>query len=80
MALATIAAGTARLLIVTLERLGNIVVDNISHVGFVDTHTKSDRCHNHIHPLHKESILIVGARLRIHTRVVGQRLDSVGNE
>ena len=58
MSLATIAAGTPRLLIVALQGLGDIVVNHITHIGLVDTHTKGDRGDNHIDPLHQEVILV----------------------
>ena len=35
-----IAAGAARLLIVSLDALGHVVMDDVAHVGLVDTHAK----------------------------------------
>ena len=79
-ALAAVAAGTARLLIIAFERLGNVVVDDIAHVGFVDAHAEGDRGDDDLHALHQEVVLIGGARRRIHPGVVGQRPDAVGHE
>ena len=75
--LAAVTASTARLLIIPFERLGNVVVDHITHVGLVDTHTEGDRRHDHVDTLHQEIVLIVRACLCIHTRMVGKRLDAV---
>ena len=79
-ALAAVAAGAARLLVIAFERLGNVVVDDIAHVGFVDAHAESDRRHDHLDALHQEVVLIGGARRRIHTGMVGQRPDAIGHE
>ncbi len=79
-ALTTITTGTTRLLVVTFERLGNVVVNHIAHIGFVDTHTEGDRCHNNIDTLHEEVILIRRTRGGIHTGMVGTGFDAVGYE
>ena len=75
--LATITTGTTRLLIVALERLGNIVVNHIAHVGLVDTHTEGNRSDNNIDTLHEEVILILGACGGIHTGMIGTGFDAV---
>ena len=76
--LAAVASRTTRLLIIPFERLGNVVMDDEPHVGLVDTHAESDRGDDHIGALHQEIVLILGARGRIHARMIGQRLDAVG--
>ena len=77
---AAVASRTPRLLIISLQRLGNIVMDHIAHVGFVDTHAESDRGHDHIGPLHQEVVLIGRTCLGVHTGVIGQSPDAVGYE
>ena len=78
--LAAVAPGTTRLLIIPFERLGNVVMDDEPHVGLVDTHAESDRGDDHVGALHQEIVLILGARGRIHARMIGQRLDAVGHQ
>lgn len=80
MSVAAVASRTPRLLIISLQRLGNIVMDHIAHVGFVDTHAESDRGHDHVGPLHQEVVLVGRTCLGIHTGVIGQSPDSVGYE
>ena len=55
-------------------------MDNIAHIGLVDTHTKSDGCDDDINSLVEEGILVVGTGLGIHTSVISQGLDAVGYE
>lgn len=80
MSFAAVASRTPRLLIISLQGLGNIVMDHIAHVGFVDTHAESDRGHDHIGPLHQEVVLIGRTCLGVHTGVIGQSPDAVGYE
>ena len=77
---AAVAARTPRLLVVAFERLGNVVVDDVAHVGLVDAHAESDRGDDHLDALHEEGVLVGGARRGVHAGVVGQRADAVGHE
>ena len=77
---AAVAAGTPRLLVIAFERLGDVVMDDIAHVGLVDAHAESDRGDDHLDPLHQEVVLVGGARRGVHARMVGQRADAVGHE
>ena len=79
-AFAAVTAGAARLLVIAFERLGNVIVDDIAHVGFVDAHAEGDRRHDDLDALHQKVVLIGGARRRVHTGMVGQRPDAVGHE
>ena len=72
-----VTSGTSGLLIVALEALWYVVVYDEPHIGFVDTHTESDGCHNDLHFLHEEGILVGCSCLRIHARVISTRADSV---
>ena len=74
MALAAVAARAARLLVVSLERLGYVVVDHVAHVGLVDAHAEGDRGDDHLHALHEEVVLVGGARGGVHARMVGRAL------
>ena len=79
-ALAAVAARTARLLIVAFERLGNVIVNHIAHVGLVDTHAEGNGRHNHVDALHEEVVLVGRTRRGIHAGMVGARLDAVGQQ
>src|SRR6218665_988799 len=46
-----IPASSTRLLVVTLNGLGQRVVDNKTHIWLVDTHSESDCCANHFAPV-----------------------------
>ena len=78
--LAAVAAGTSRLLVVSFERLRDVVVDHIAHVGLVDAHTEGDRGDDHLDALHEEVVLVGRTRRGIHTGVVGPRPDAVGHQ
>ena len=77
LALAPVTAGTAGLLVVTLQTLGDIIMDDKPHIGLVDTHTEGDGRYNHVNILAQESVLIVAAHRALHACMIGQRLDIV---
>ena len=56
-ALTAVTTGTASLLIVAFQRLGDIIMDDETHIGFVDTHTEGDGGHNDVNLLHQEVVL-----------------------
>ena len=80
MALAAVTAGTARLLIIPLQRLGDVIMDDVAHVGLVDAHAEGDRGDDHLDALHQEIVLVGGARRGVHPGVVGPRADAVGHQ
>ncbi len=75
--LSAISSGPTGFLIVTFERLGDIVVDYKSHIGFVNTHAKRDGGNDYIHFLEKERILIGRPGGSIHTGMIRKSLDVV---
>ena len=79
-AFATIASGTSCLLIIAFKTLGDVVMNNETHIGFVDTHTKGYCRHDNIYLLHQEIILSLGTRCSVKTGMIGSRLDIVGTE
>ena len=79
-ALASISAGTSRLLIISFQALGYVVMYHKPHIGFVDTHTECYGGHNHIQALHDEVVLGLVALRRLHTGMVGACIDIVGPE
>ena len=68
-----VASGTSGLLIVSLKALGDVVVYDETHVGFVDTHSERDRSHNDLYFLHEESILVGCSGLSIHAGMISAR-------
>ena len=78
--LAAVTAGAAGLLVVPLQRFGNVVVNDVAHVGLVDAHAESDRGDDHLDALHQEIVLVGSPRHGVHARMVGQRTDAVGDE
>ena len=47
------------------------------HIRLIDSHSKSDRSHDHVNFLHKEGILIVGSGLGIKASMVRRSLYSI---
>ena len=77
-ALAAVAAGTSRLLIVAFEALRDVVVDDEAHIGFVDAHAKSNGGDDDVDALHQEVVLRLGTCLRVEACMIGGSLDVVG--
>ena len=77
LSLSPVAAGAAGLLIVALQALGDVVVDDKTHIGLVNAHAKSDSGNNHIHLLHQELVLILGTHFVVQPRMIRQCLDAV---
>ena len=75
--LAAVTSCTSRLLVVALQRLRNVVVDDKTHVGLVNTHAEGDGSHDDVNLLHQEVILCLRAQCRLQTCMVGSRLDVV---
>ena len=76
-ALSSVAASASGFLIVAFQTLGNVVVDNESHVWLVDAHTKSDCGNNHLHIVFQKLILILRPHSTFHACMVRERLDVV---
>ena len=79
-ALAAVATGTPRFLIVTFEALGNVVVDDEAHVGLVDAHAEGDGGHDDVNLFHQELVLVFLAGLAVQSGMVRQRLDAVDSK
>ena len=65
-----ISSGTPGLLIVILHTLGHIVVNNISDIGFIDSHTKGIRGHDHRKSVIDKILLTFLPCLCVHSRMV----------
>src|SRR5207253_10868392 len=72
-----VAPRAARLLIVALDVLRQVVVHDEADIRFVDAHAKSDGCANDANLVPQEQFLICGARFRIETSVIRLRLYPV---
>ena len=77
-ALAAVATGTSRLLVVAFEALRDVVVDDEAYVGFVDAHAKSNGCDDDIDSFHEEVVLRLGTCLRVEASMIGCGLDFIG--
>ena len=77
-AFASVASGTACLLVVAFEALGYVVVYDVAYVGLVDAHAEGDGGHDDVDALHEEVVLCGGAFGRFHAGVVGSGVDVVG--
>ena len=73
----SISSGTSGLLVISFQTFGNIIMDNITHIRFVNTHTKSNGSYNHINFFHQEIILVLCSCSRIHSGMIGTGIDSV---
>ena len=80
MPFASVTSCTSCLLIIALEALGDVVVDDIADVGFVDAHAESDGGNDDIDFLHKEVVLCLCADSGFHAGVIGSSRDVVGAE
>ncbi len=65
---------------IALKTLGNIVMDDETHIGFVDSHAESNGGHNHIDALHEESVLRGTSCSAVESGMVRSRLDFVGTK
>ena len=75
-----VAAGAAGLLVVALDRFGQVEMRDEAHVGLVDAHAERDGRHHDDAVLALEAGLVRGSRLRVHAGVVGERGDAVADE
>ena len=67
-----VAAGAARLLIVSLQVGGHVVVDDKAHVGLVDAHAEGVGGHHHAGAVVEELVLVGAALLGGKARVVAR--------
>ena len=74
---AAISAGTTRLLIIALQTLRDVIVYYKTHVRLVNTHSESDRSHDHLTLFHQEGILMRTTRRRVQTGMVRLGRDTV---
>ena len=78
LAFAAVASGTSGLLIVALQALGYVIMDNITYIGLVNTHAKSNGCHNHVNLFHDKGILSLGTGGSLHACMVGHGRYLIG--
>ncbi len=76
----TVAARPAGLLVVPLDRLGQVQVGDEAYVRLVDAHAEGDGRDHHQTVLAQEPGLVRRARGRVQARVVRHRRDAVGVE
>ena len=76
-ALAAVSAGASGLLVVALQALGDVVVDDVAHIGLVDTHAEGDGGHDDVDALHDEVVLRLGPLCAVHAGMIRTRIDIV---
>ncbi len=79
-ALLPVTTRPARLLIVALYALRNVVMYHETHIRLVDAHPERYSGHDHVHVFHKETVLVLGPRLGIKPGMIRQGLDPVDVE
>ena len=72
-----VSSGTSCFLIISFQTFRNVIVNDITYIGLINTHTESNGCHNHIYFLHQEVILILRTCCRIHACMVSAGIDAV---
>ena len=75
-----VAARPAGFLIITLDALGDVVMDDEPDVGLVDAHAEGDGGDDHLDVLHQEAVLVLRAGFRVQAGVVGEGLDAVDGQ
>ena len=68
----TVTPGPAGFLIIALNASRHVMVNNVADVGFIDTHTKSDRGNHNVDFIGNKLPLNKGAFICLHTRVIGR--------
>ena len=76
----SIPAGTAGLLVIGLQTFGHLVVDDIAHIAFIDSHTEGIGSHHDVHRIEGKIFLRLPSVLIIHTRMVAACADSPANQ
>ena len=76
-AFAAISSRTSRFLIITFQTLRYIIMNHKPHIGFVNSHTKSNGCHYHVDFLHHELVLSFRAHLLLQSSMIGSRTNLV---
>ena len=77
---AAVTTSSTCLLIIAFQTLGDIIVDDKTDVGFVDTHAKSNGSHDDVDVFLQEIVLRLTAGGRVETGMIGSRLDVVGTK
>ena len=75
-----VTSGTSCLLVIALYALGDVVVDDETHVGLVDTHAEGYGSDYHVDLLHQEGVLVLRAGLGVKAGMVGARLYVVDTQ
>ncbi len=75
--LSAISSSTSRLLVIALQALGDVVMDDETHVGLVDTHTKGDGGDDDIKAFHEEVVLCLRTSSRVKSSMIRCRLDII---
>ena len=75
---AAVAAAAARLLVVGLDALGHVVMDDVTHVGLVDTHAKGVGGDHHLNIVVDKGALALAAGVITHAGMVAANANAAG--
>ena len=78
LAFSAVSSGAACFLVIPLQALWYIIVDDVSHIGLINSHSKCDSSYNYVDLFHQEIVLILRSRCRIHTCMISTGIDPVG--
>lgn len=73
-----VAAGAARLLVVGLDALGHVVMDDVAHVGLVDTHAKGVGGDHHLNVVVDKGTLALTTGVVAHAGMVAAHANAAG--
>ena len=73
----SVTSGTPRLLIIIFNTRGHIVMQDKTHVGFVNAHAKCVGRHNHLRPVVDKILLAFFAGVIVQTRMITRRSNAV---
>ena len=77
LAVQPVAAGAAGFLVVALDVFGQVYVDDVAHIAFVDAHAKGNGGHHNLHLIFQELLLVRSALFGGHACVVGQGFEAL---
>ena len=76
----TITSGTTCFLIIAFKRLRNVIMDDKTHIGLVNTHTEGNGSHDNLDTLHQKIVLSLRAEGRLQSCMISSCPNIVGPE
>ena len=76
----SVTACPACFLIISFQTARHVIMDDETHIGFVNAHAECYRGHYDIYILHKEAVLILGPHLGVKTGMIRKCLDTIDDK